>query len=180
MNHPVTVRALRWWDVEAVVGLERTLFGDTAWTAEAFWGELAHPENRWYVVALADRSPDDAVPAGELLGYAGLLVTGAEADVQTIAVAPSVQGTGLGRRLLDLLVEQAVRRGATSLLLEVRADNDRAIDLYARNGFEQIALRRRYYQPGDVDAVIMRRRPLVASPSPVVRGAASPPTTVDR
>jgi [ribosomal protein S18]-alanine N-acetyltransferase len=44
------------------------------------------------------------------------------------------------------------------VLLEVRADNDAAIRLYERHGFERIAVRRRYYQPGDVDAHIMRRR----------------------
>jgi ribosomal-protein-alanine N-acetyltransferase len=62
--------------------------------------------------------------------------------------------------LLDALVDQAVEREATSLLLEVRADNQRAIDLYHRRGFERIAIRHRYYQPGDIDAWIMRLRPL--------------------
>jgi ribosomal-protein-alanine N-acetyltransferase len=142
---------MRWWDIEALMPLEQELFGDTAWTAEMFWSELAHPETRWYVVA-EDES--------QALGYAGLLAPGLEADVQTVAVAPSAQGRGVGRMLLDALVEQAQERAATSLLLEVRADNERAIDLYARRGFERIAIRQRYYQPGDIDAWIMRLRPL--------------------
>ena len=53
------------------------------------------------------------------------------------------------------------RAGATSLLLEVRADNAPAIALYERHGFDRIAVRRRYYQPGDVDAWVMRLRPLL-------------------
>ena len=142
---------MRWWDIEALMPLEQELFGDTAWTAEMFWSELAHPETRWYVVA-----EDDA----QALGYAGLLAPGLEADVQTVAVAPSAQGQGVGRMLLDALVDQALEREATSLLLEVRADNQRAIDLYSRRGFERIAIRQRYYQPGDIDAWIMRLRPL--------------------
>ena len=85
-----------------------------------------------------------------------------EADVQTIGVAPAAQGRGVGTLLLRALTAQAVRRGATSLLLEVRADNDAAIRLYTREGFERISVRRRYYQPGDVDAWVMRRRPLAA------------------
>ena len=48
-------------------------------------------------------------------------------------------------------------RGCEALLLEVRADNDAARNLYERNGFEVISVRRRYYQPGDVDALVMRR-----------------------
>nr|WP_269326875.1 ribosomal protein S18-alanine N-acetyltransferase [Kineosporia mesophila] len=145
---------MRWWDVEALMPLERELFGDTAWTAEMFWSELAHPGTRWYVVA---ESLED-----EVLGYAGLLAPGAEADVQTVAVAPAAQGRGVGRQLLDALIDQALAREATTLLLEVRADNDQAIRLYTRRGFERIAIRRRYYQPGDTDAWIMRLRPLKA------------------
>jgi ribosomal-protein-alanine N-acetyltransferase len=91
-----------------------------------------------------------------VLGYAGLLVPGPEADVQTIAVAPQAQGQGLGRILLDALIAAAGSRSATSLLLEVRANNEPAIGLYTRRGFERIAIRRRYYQPEDVDAWVMR------------------------
>lgn len=141
---------MRWWDVEDVVLLERQLFGATAWTPETFWSELAAP-GRWYVVADA---------GGGLHGYAGLAVSGAEADVQTIAVAPSTQGKGIGGVLLDALVAEAARRGARSLLLEVRADNAAAMRLYTSRGFELISVRRGYYQPGDVDAHILRLRPL--------------------
>jgi len=143
------IRPLRWWDVEALLPLERELFGPTAWTAEAFWSELAQP-SRWYVAVEGED--------GELLGYAGLLVSAPDADVQTLAVAPAAQGRGLGARLLAALVDQAAARGATAVLLEVRADNPRAVSLYLRGGFEQIAVRRRYYQPGDVDALVMRHR----------------------
>ncbi len=156
------LRPLRWWDVERIMPLERELFGATAWSAESFWSELAHPENRWYVLA---ETPAGEPAAGPPLGYAGLLVAGTEADVQTVAVSPRAQGRGLGTLLVRALVAEAVRRGATSLLLEVRADNDRAIALYLREGFERIAVRRAYYQPGGVDAWVMRRRPL-PGPSP--------------
>ena len=147
------LRPMRWWDVEPVLELERALFGATAWTAESFWSELAHPESRTYLVA---EGTDGAV-----LGYAGVMAVGADADVQTIAVAPAAQGQGLGGTLLEALVDVARRAGATSLLLEVRADNTGAIALYERHGFDRIAVRRRYYQPGDVDAWVMRLRPLL-------------------
>ena len=150
----VHLRRMRWWDVEAVEALDAQLFGPTAWSPAMFWSELAAGDGRWYVVAESGE--------GGLVGYAGLLVSGSEADVQTIGVAPAAQGHGVGTLLLRALTAQAVRRGATSLLLEVRADNEAAIDLYTREGFERISVRRRYYQPGDVDAWIMRRRPLPA------------------
>ncbi len=147
----MNLRPMRWWDVEALMPLERELFGATAWTPETFWSELAHPETRWYVVAEEDE---------QVLGYAGLLAPGLEADVQTVAVAPGAQGKGVGKKLLDALIVQAREREATSLLLEVRADNEPAIGLYRSRGFERIAVRRRYYQPGDIDAWVMRLRPI--------------------
>ena len=93
-----------------------------------------------------------------------------DADVQTIGVAPRAQGRGVGTRLLRALTDRAARGGAASLLLEVRADNAPAIALYTREGFERVAVRRRYYQPGDVDALVMRLRPL---PAPVPAGPLS-------
>jgi [ribosomal protein S18]-alanine N-acetyltransferase len=148
----VLLRPMRWWDVEPLLALERELFGRSAWSAETFWSELAHPLSRWYVVAAMTAAPD------ELVGYAGLLVLDGDADVQTIAVAPQVQGRGVGGTLIDALITRARLRSAASVLLEVRADNGSAIGLYSKRGFERIAIRRRYYQPEDIDAWVMRLR----------------------
>ena len=81
---------------------------------------------------------------------------GATADVLTIAVDPGRQGHGLGRRLLERLTAEARGSGAEALLLEVRADNEPARNLYLRAGFEHIRTRRNYYRPDNVDAHIMR------------------------
>lgn len=145
----VVLRPLEWTDLEALAALEVELFADDAWTVESWWSELAERPRRDYVVAVDD--------AGGIRGYAGLDLAGDVADVMTIATAPSAQGRGIGRLLLDELVARAARHGAQALLLEVRADNERARDLYERNGFEVLRARRRYYQPGDVDALVMRR-----------------------
>lgn len=141
------LRPMRWWDIDAVLDIEREVFPDTAWTAGQFWSELAQ-SNRHYVVH------DDA--AG-VCGYAGLMAVPPTADVQTIAVAPRAQGTGVGRSMLGALLERAAQSGCTEVLLEVRADNDRALAVYEKAGFESIARRSSYYAPG-IDAVIMRRR----------------------
>ena len=145
----ITLRPFRWWDIDAVLPLERTLFARDPWTAAGFWSELAGvPDTRCYLVAESD---------GRVVGYAGLFATADSADVQTLAVHPDVQGQGLGTTLLAALTDEAVRRGAATLLLEVRADNLVALRLYERHGFERLALRRGYYGPG-ADAVVMRRR----------------------
>ena len=144
---PVSLDPMRWWDIERILPLERELFGDSAWTAEMFWAELAHPQTRWYLVAGGHDS----------LGYGGVMVNGSDADVQTLAVARAARGKGVGTALLRALLDRAGEQGATRVTLEVRADNDPAIALYARHGFERIAIRRGYYQPGGADAWIMQR-----------------------
>jgi ribosomal-protein-alanine N-acetyltransferase len=93
------------------------------------------------------------------MGYFGLFALAPEADVQTIAVSPKAQGKGLGSLLLNELISQALDRGCDQLMLEVRSDNDSALALYARFGFEEVTVRRNYYAPS-VDAIVMRQRPL--------------------
>jgi len=144
-----TLRGMRWWDIEPVMALEVELFGDEAWSQTMFWSELAEHTTRHYLVASAEE---------RIVAYAGLCAYPPhESYVQTIAVAPDAQGHGLGTRLLAALVEESQRRGCKRLDLEVRADNDAAIRLYERHGFTRIGLRRGYYQPSGVDAVVMRR-----------------------
>ncbi|TNM70014.1 ribosomal-protein-alanine N-acetyltransferase [Streptomyces sp. NP160] len=145
----MVLRRMRWWDVEPLLPVEAALFGASAWSAETFWSELAAP-GRTYLVA------EDG--GGALLGYAGLALAGPDADVQTLAVAAHAQRRGVGALLLDALVAAAREGGASAVLLEVRADNEPAQALYAARGFERIGVRRRYYQPEDVDALVLRLR----------------------
>ena len=143
------LREMRWWDIEPVMALEVELFGDEAWSPTMFWSELAERATRHYLVMTAE---------DRIVAYAGLCAYPPhEAYVQTIAVAPDAQGHGLGTRLLKELIAESERRGCKRLDLEVRADNDVAIGLYERHGFERIGLRRGYYQPSGTDAVVMRR-----------------------
>ena len=78
-------------------------------------------------------------------------------DVQTIAVAPRSQGRGVGRQLLEALLDEARRRECAQIFLEVLDGNDSALALYDRAGFERVARRSSYYGPG-LDALVLRRR----------------------
>ncbi|MFF4748540.1 ribosomal protein S18-alanine N-acetyltransferase [Streptomyces sp. NPDC002514] len=158
------LREMRWWDIDAVLGMEKDLFPEDAWSRGMFWSELAHargPEaTRRYVVA---------VEGDQVVGYAGLAAQGDLADVQTVAVARDHWGGGLGGMLLAELLRAATAFECAEVLLECRVDNVRAQQLYERFGFEAIGFRRGYYQPGNVDALVMR----LADPS-----ASTPPTPV--
>jgi len=146
----VSLRPMRWWDIDPALGLERELFADDPWTARGFWSELAGiPVTRHYVIA---EDPD-----GTLLGYAGLAAAAGQADVQTVAVRTDRQGAGLGRTLVGSLLAAAVERGCTEVFLEVAEDNTSARRLYDRFGFERVGVRRGYYGPGR-DALVLRLR----------------------
>lgn len=80
-----------------------------------------------------------------------------EATLFNIAVHPAYQRQGHGRHLLENLIETLEARGITTLWLEVRASNAKAIALYEQLGFNEVSLRRNYYPAasGREDAVIM-------------------------
>ncbi|HEY8532501.1 MAG TPA: ribosomal protein S18-alanine N-acetyltransferase [Micromonospora sp.] len=136
----------RWWHIDEVMPIEADLFGAEQWSAAMFWNELA--AGNYYIVACDD--------SGAVVGYAGLTVQAPEAWVQNIGVRRDVQRRGIGRALLEDLLAEAARRGATSVLLEVAVDNAPAQRLYARYGFEPVGVRRGYYQPSNTDALVMR------------------------
>jgi ribosomal-protein-alanine N-acetyltransferase len=95
---------------------------------------------------------------GRIVGYAGLAVSPPdEAWVQNIGVRGDAQRRGIGRRLLEALLDEAARRGARQVLLEVAVDNAPAQKLYAQYGFEAVGIRRGYYQPSNTDALVMMR-----------------------
>ncbi|WP_344528588.1 ribosomal protein S18-alanine N-acetyltransferase [Streptomyces albiaxialis] len=155
---------MRWWDIEPVLALEDELFPEDAWSEGMFWSELAHARGphatRRYLVA--------ARPDGTLVGYGGLAAVGGMGDIQTIGVLPSHRGTGLGAHLLRTLLRAATDFECAEVLLEVRVDNVPAQRLYERFGFAPIGIRRGYYQPGNVDALVMRLAdPATAVAAPV-------------
>lgn len=135
-------------DLDAIMALETATFPSDAWSREMMAAELAAAHTR-YLIAEAD---------GQAVGYAGLSAPAgaSQADVQTIAVDAAHRGRGIGALLLTRLLDEARARRVDDVLLEVRADNPGAQRLYERHGFAAIAVRPRYYQPDDVDAIVMR------------------------
>lgn len=170
-NEGVSLRPMTATDLADVIALEHELFPEDPWTPEMFADEVAQPpETRLYLIAEADGG-DGGVPASEIVsgyggvggrvmaGYAGLMFVpgGTQADVLTIAVRQASWGKGIGSALLGALLDAARARGCTEVFLEVRADNPRAHGLYLRRGFTDLGIRRGYYQPSGMDAIVMRK-----------------------
>lgn len=137
-------------DLDEIMQLEAVSFPSDAWSSAMMADELDSPHSHYLVLRVS----------GELAGYAGLrhIKGAADADVQTIAVAEQFRGRGFGRELLRRLMRAADASGARELFLEVREDNLPAQQLYASEGFAEIARRVAYYQPDGVDALIMQAK----------------------
>ena len=140
------VRDFRWTDIPAAVSIDAQAFPYDPWSAETFWSELARvPAAATYVSVVDDE---------ELLGYGGMTFIDEDAHLQTLAIVPELRGRGIGRRVLSGLLRDAVDRGATRCLLEVKPDNEAAIGLYTGLGFEPLGTRPGYY-PGGEEALVL-------------------------
>ena len=82
--------------------------------------------------------------AGDWCAIAVFSIASGDAELLIISVDPAWQGKGLATQLLQLMAEQ-LEDYAAELFLEVRASNDRAIELYNRAGFNQLGVRPSYY-----------------------------------
>jgi ribosomal-protein-alanine acetyltransferase len=135
-------------DLDALMALEIAIYPDDAWSRENMAAELSNPHGFY----LVETGEDEAIVA-----YAGLLAplgTG-QGDIQTVTVAPEARRQGLARGMMQKLLDEARRRGAEELFLEVRVDNEAAQVLYRELGFETISVRKRYYK-GGIDALTMK------------------------
>jgi ribosomal-protein-alanine acetyltransferase len=144
----VTLRTATAADLGQIMRLERASFPSDAWSESMMAAEIASAHGRY----LVDEEAGVVVAYGGVRAVAG----SADSDIQTIAVAEAARGRGRGRALLRALLATAHERGARETFLDVRADNPVAAALYASEGFTEIGRRARYYQPDDVDAVVMR------------------------
>lgn len=116
------------------------------WSVPLFMSELRLRRSRHYVAARV---------GGAVVGYAGLLFSGDEAHVTTIAVDPAWQRHKLGSRLMLNLARAARLQGSRHLTLEVRMSNEAAQSMYRRFGFQPAGVRKNYYVESREDAIVM-------------------------
>ena len=145
MEETFIIRRMTEEDVAAVAALEAENFS-RPWSYDAFYKTLSD-EN--YIVMIAKDT--DA-----LLGYCVLLCMGEEADITNVCTAPEARGKGVATVMLNALTEAGEERGVTEFFLEVRESNVPARNLYTKLGFEEIGLRKNYYDEPKEHAVLMK------------------------
>lgn len=141
----VQFRPMRQVDVPLVAAMEERAY-EFPWTSGIFRDCLNSGYQCWV-----------AESADGLLGYGVLSIGADEAHLLNLCVDPSLQGRGLGRRMLKRMVDLARWHMADRMFLEVRPSNPNAIALYDSEGFARIGQRPRYYpaRDGREDAIVM-------------------------
>ena len=135
-------------DLPVLVSLDREYFPDTAWPAEQFRAEISG-KTRNFLIAESE---------GEIIGYASAFLpsAGGVADLMTIAVHPDFRRQGIAHHLIAELENWAAELGADSMMLEVDINNENAIALYTKLGYQKLNIRKNYYGYGK-DAQIMKK-----------------------
>ena len=141
----VTLTPMRRRHLRAVLRIETQVY-PRPWSLGLFMSELALRTTRVYLVAKV---------GGQVVGYAGLMITGSDGHITTVAVDPEWQRRGVATRLLLRLSSAAVERGCTGLTLEVRVTNEGAQALYREFGFAPAGMRKGYYTETNEDAIVM-------------------------
>ncbi|MEG0919219.1 MAG: ribosomal protein S18-alanine N-acetyltransferase [Anaerovoracaceae bacterium] len=132
-------------DTAALGQLDQICFTDP-WSQEAFEGEILGNNLAEYIVAEKN---------GEIAAYMGMWFIVDEGHITNVAVAPKFRGLGLGRKIVQAMIEYGKAQGLVRFTLEVRASNEIAQNLYKSFGFKAEGIRPEYYGDNKEDAIIM-------------------------
>lgn len=133
-------------DVEAVALLEEAYFS-MPWSRKAFYDALQRENTIYLVMARKEK----------ILGYLGAWCAMDEVEIVQVAVSIEGRRQGIGLALLEGLEKEGALRGMHSYFLEVRESNGAAIGLYEKAGFEQLGIRKNFYERPVENGIVMRK-----------------------
>lgn len=141
------IREMQEQDVCSAAKIEAENFS-RPWSADGFLSAVKS-EKTLYLLAELD---------GEIAGYIGMWIALDEGEITNVSVKKELQGRKIGAKLMKALTEAGKNRGVSSYFLEVRESNERAIRLYSSFGFENVGLRKNFYEDPVENAVVMCKR----------------------
>jgi len=147
------IRHMTTADLDRVMEIAGSLKDAPQWPRSAYLAAL-EPEAAPRRIALVVEEP----AAGMVAGFAVASLLPPEAELEIIAVAPTAQRQGVAARLFEALIVEFYTAYIKGIILEVRATNHPALELYRRLGFVETGRRPRYYHDPVEDAILMRLR----------------------
>ncbi len=138
------IRRMTREDIPRIAEIEKECFS-LPWSEASFEDSLAREDTVFLVC-------EDT----EVVGYVGMYLSFEEGEITNVAVTPSYRKRGCGYLLMEAIKEEAKVRRAECIILEVRVSNASAISLYKKHGFEQIGIRKDFYEHPTEDAIIMK------------------------
>ncbi|HEU5047453.1 MAG TPA: ribosomal protein S18-alanine N-acetyltransferase [Rickettsiales bacterium] len=143
----INIEITRQPDTEALAAIHRSCF-ETPWDAQA-------------IAELLYYSGTQALVAQDYTGFALTRTIYDELEILTLAVSPEHRRHGIGKALLEAILNWAREKGVKTIFLEVRISNEAAQELYKNAGFELLNTRKDYYRNADgthEDAAVMRKK----------------------
>lgn len=154
------IRAATSDDIPFMIALERATPNAAHWSEEQYQALFSSGKREWQdVVLVAEGRLDRASVAGQSGGPLGFLAArrvDPQWELENIVVAASARRMGVGKRLLDALLDEASKTNNAAVLLEVRESNAAARALYDNAGFRQSGRRKSYYKNPPEDAILYR------------------------
>lgn len=155
----IKILPLRLEYCEAVAAIAREGLPES-WSLQEIRNVLQYDYNLYYVACNMESEnqileSDLSIVANCIVGFAGAMLVGDEAELLNIAIRKAYRRQGIGTLLLKLLLREMTERGINRMLLEVRESNKCAQKLYLQHGFRQLAVRKQYYINPAEDALIM-------------------------
>ncbi len=131
-------------DIDTICALENACFKSGVWNKEQFLYEFNNNDYAYIYV----------VEEGKVFGYIDFWILFEQGTISKIAIAPNLQNKGVGNVLLKDAILRMFEQEVTSITLEVRVSNIKAINLYKKNGFKKLITKKGYYSDGE-DAYLM-------------------------
>ena len=138
------IEQMRPEDAAEAAAIEAGIFS-IPWSENGFRTSIISPDTLYLCVR----------DGGSMIAYCGLLQSFDEADITNVAVREEYRSLGVGRAMLEALMEGGKERGISRFTLEVRVGNRAALNLYESLGFVSAGIRKNFYDRPKEDAVIM-------------------------
>ena len=146
----VSIRAATLDDIPAILALEQSAPSASHWNAEQYKSRVqSQIEDACFLVAECE---------GKIAGFICARIVAGEWEIENVVVTKEFRRRGVAVELMRSLLAKWEQAAGTAILLEVRESNAAARALYAKNGFEEVGRRPRYYREPVENAILYERR----------------------